>query len=270
MFVLRLFRAAALALLTVIGVAGCIVPEGAIPAVDLSAVVATQYMHRGMVQVNDEVVQGEMRAHLPTTDGGTLTAIAFGNVNLNDDIGDSWFPDGKGGRVTETELGVSYSRELGPVSLTAGVLSYILPDGREFPNGVRGSTTEVFGTVAGELLGFQPAITVHYDGDEVDGFYFNGSVRRPFSISDRFRADLGVSLGYSTRDEADWTYGIETAGFSDLKGEARLFYDHNDNTTFMLGVAGSTIVDDKIEDWFEVIDIESDNVWVFLGILWSF
>lgn len=253
-----------------LGLSGCFVVEGAAPAVDASTLYLSQFNHRGMVQVDGDVAQGEMRVSLPTIDDGTLTALAFANVNLRDDIGDSWFPQNKSGKPTEIDLGLSYSRGVGPVDLTVGFLTYALPDGREFPNGVRGTTTEIFSTIAGELFGFLPSLTIHYDGDEIDGFYVNAGVKRPFEFGDRFALEVGASLGYSDDDQSDWSYGIDTGGLADLQGKAQLFYTFNDNTTFTGGVAGSTIIDSDIERWFDVIGIESDNVWAFLGILWAF
>ncbi|MGE3164522.1 MAG: hypothetical protein AB7O52_06435 [Planctomycetota bacterium] len=249
---------------------GCLVPKGSIPTYDLSVVAATQYNHRGMVQVDADVVQGEMRVSLPTVDGGNLMLSTFGNLNLHDGIGDSWFPDGKSGKFTEVDLGLAYFRDLGPVAITGGVLAYVLPDGREFPNGIRGSTTELFGNVEGELLGFVPSLTLHYDGDEVDGVYVETGVRRPFELSDKLSADVAVNLGYSDKKQSDWNYGLDRAGLADLRGELKVFYAWNDTTTFMAGIAGATILDDELRDWFDLLGIESDNLWGFIGVLWTF
>lgn len=259
-----------LLLLVALDMVGCLVPKGAIPFYDTSIVASTQYNHRGMVQVDKDVVQGEIRVSLPTIDDGTLTVSAFGNLNLHDGIGDSWFPDGKSGKFSEVDLGIAYSREVGPVSLTGGILAYVLPDGREFPNGIRGSTTEIFGTVEGDVIGFFPSLTVHYDGDEVDGVYIETGVRRPFELSDKLSIDAALNVGYSDKNQSDWNYGLDRAGLADLRGEIKAFYAWNDSTTLMAGVAGSTILDKDIEDWFDVIGIDSDNVWGFIGVLWSF
>jgi hypothetical protein len=172
-------------------------------------------------------------------------------------------------------------------------LSYINPNASFFPNGARGSTTELFATVGtslfpGELYGFYPHAEVHYDPDEVDGFYWAGGVGKTLGIGqaleafglkpagdagallDRFSFTLNATVAYSSLNHSDWTYGLEEAGFSDFSGSGTLTFRIDKNTVISTGVGGAVIIDPQLRDWFDDIDIRSDNVWVTFGIGWEF
>jgi hypothetical protein len=266
----RHLRALPLVLLPLISLSGCLVAPGTRPGVHIDSFLMTKYIHRGQVEVNDPVVQGNANIDLPTKDGGTLSLGALGNVNLRNKNGGGWFPDGKAGKFTEVDLSASYSRQVAGIDVRGGVETYVLPDGPEFPFGVRGTTTEVFGAIGKDLAGFYPQFTMHYDWDEVDGYYLESSLSRDFKLFEKLTAEASVGLGYSDKDHSDWTYGIAESGLADGRGSVTLFYDYDESTTFQLGVAYSTIIDKDLRDWFDIIDIEPDNFWITFGVGWSF
>jgi hypothetical protein len=253
---------------------GCIFTKER-PSLQFNVEAATQYNHRGMVQNDRGVAQPELTADLPVSLGGNLNVRAWGNLNLTAEAGDAWFPDGHPGKFSEIDLSTAYSRQLGPVNLAAGVVGYILPDGADFPNGVRGSTTEVFtsaGTALfeGKFYSLRPVARVHYDGDEANGLYLNGGLFKSFAVIRNLSADLGVSLGYSDDGHSDWTYGLSEEGIADLRGTARFLYALSDNTTAWVGLGASTIIDRDLQDWFDLLGIDRDNVWGTVGLGWSF
>ncbi len=252
----------------------CIAAEDAVPSTTWSADIATKFVRRGMVQVDNDVLQTIVDTSIPVRGEGVVSANFFGNMDLHDDTGDAWFPDGSAGRFSEIDLTGSYSRAIDRFDVTAGLTSYNLPRGNLFPNGERGSTNELFASISTDLSGFRPEIVMHYDYDEVDGWYVNGGVLRAFPINEKFSADVAVSLGWSDEDQSFWNYGVPNgfsgAGFADLQGTGRLFYEYDEHTTFQLLLAASTMIDDGIKDWFDVIGIDSNQFWVALGASWSF
>ncbi len=270
---------------TLLVTGGCLLNKNQSIIVRSSARIASQHNHRGMVQVEKGVAQGDLNVDLPLalpnseTDLGFLTLSSWANLNLQDDTGKAWFPQGQGGKFSEIDLTAQYSPNLSefgiPVNAAVGVLAYILPNGSDFPNGVRGSTTEFFMMISKplfeqEIYSFTPSIRMDYDPDEVDGFYFVGEINKGIQINDLFRVDLGVGLGYSEENHSDWTYGVDAAGLADLRGTAALTYIFDEATTVTLGLGASTIIDSEIRDWFDLIDIDSENFWVSLGVGWTF
>ena len=287
-------------------VVGCesFVTKDAKPTVNLNLVTASQFNHRGMVQNEEWVLVPDIGARLtpirayPTDEGGTFRVQSKGYLNLTEDTGDAWFPDGQGGKFSEIDLKADYSRRFEvmswPIDMAAGVLSYVIPNGSFFPNGPRGSTTEIFGNLGSPIFSeepyrFYPHFAVNYDPDEADGFYFNAGIGKGTLISEildifglkpsggfaakvvdslSFQIDVGV--GYSSARESFWNYGLSEEGFADFTGTGTLSCKIDKNTVVSVGVGGSSIIDQDLRDCFDTINIENDNVWVIFGIGWEF
>ena len=118
------------------------------------------------------VAQGSMEVNLPLKDQGELAIGSEASMDLHNDTGDAWFPDGHAGEVTESELTARYSNEWAGFDWTFGIDNYNLMNGAEFAVGTafgaRGPTTELFLSLSHD--GFVvPALSIHYDIDEVDG-----------------------------------------------------------------------------------------------------
>lgn len=252
----------------------CLFEEGTVPAWELQATALTQYNHRGMVMNDKGVVQLDSTVAMPVEAGGDLAFRALGNVDVSDDTGDAWFPDGHSGKFTEVDFSVAYTEELGPILLTSGLISYVLPNGAEFneKNGVgeRGETKEAFVRAASDVEGFEPFAALFYDFDEAEGFYANGGVRKWVELGDQLSAEFQAALGYSDEDASLWAYGIEESGFADLTATGTLWYQHDVHTALRLVVGAATIVDDELDDWFDVLGIDSTNAWIGLGVTWNY
>ncbi|MCA8959281.1 MAG: hypothetical protein KDC38_02160 [Planctomycetes bacterium] len=258
-----------LSLVAVIALSGCILPDEASPRVAATLQGASQYNHRGMVQNEHEVVQAELRVDLPTVDDGNIRIASFGNMDLRNDTGDAWFPNGHGGKFSEVDLMAAYGRRIGALSATVGATSYILPNGTEFPNGERGTTTEFFLNLTGEVLGITTEAELHYDWDEVDGYYAKLGARKIFRRN-RLAFELGAHVGYSDDNHSEWTYGLKEAGLADLRGTAKVNFAFDDRTDLFARLGASTILDSDLRDWFDLIGINENNIWLELGVDWSF
>lgn len=264
-----------------IATTGCIVAPEASPRARFDLAALSQYNHRGVPNVDTGVVQGASTVTMPTTDGGGLSIGAWGNVNMHDDSGDAWYPDGAAGDFSEVRFFGRYARKFGEIDTVFALTNYTVTQGSEFvlgpAQGVRGGTNEVSVTVSrAELFaGITPRLEVHYDYDEVEDFYVRAGLVRTFPLAEKLALDVDLHLGYSGSDQADWSIGVDEAGVSDLGGEVRCGYAIAPNITLALFVGGSTLIDSAYSDWFDTLSdsgfpIDSDNVWAGLGATWSY
>jgi hypothetical protein len=250
-----------------------IVPDNAAPSIDANAVLASQYNFRGIPNNEHGVFQADATIDLPTKlETGLLSFKTFANFDLSDSVGNAWFPGGHGGEPSQINLQASYSETYRGFDITSGVVSYALQNPDDFPFATeRGETKELFVVLSREVFWkLVPALGIHYDFDEVDGWYFNGAVGREFPIGEKWAADAGVSLGYSDGDQSEWNYGLNESGFADLQALGRLSYFLDNHTTIRATVNGSTIIDEDLQDWFDLIDIASNNLWATIGVNWGY
>jgi len=250
--------------------AGCFVAKDAQPSVEVGATLASRFVHRGMTLVDNPVVQPRLVVGLPTTTGDSIGLTVEGSMELRDDTGGAWFPDGHAGRFTQIEMIADYAIKLGEVALVGGIHSYNLPNGLEFPNGERGGTNEVFLDASIEVLETTPYVSWHYDFDEVQGSYYRAGLREEIQLAESWALRLDGSIGYAVSSQSAWMYGISESGFADLRGSIELAWNYDERTTLDVGVHGSMIVDDTIDEWFAQLGIDDDPIWFTGGIGWVF
>ena len=134
------YRAAALLSLLSVTATGCFVPEDASPTVGLGGEFATKFVHRGMVNVARPVFQPSMSVSLPTENGDSVSFIARGNMDLQNDNGKAWFPNGHAGRFSQIDFLGTYSHQLTDnINIRGGLFSYNGGNGQEFPKNRDGS-----------------------------------------------------------------------------------------------------------------------------------
>jgi hypothetical protein len=248
----------------------CILPEGQHASVNLGATLASKFVHRGQTLVDGPVVQPVLDVAAPTVDGGGLHIAVNSNIDLRDDTGQAWFPDGHAGRVTQFEMIGAYRRTVGQVDLEGGVHSYNLPNGTEFPFGERGGTTEIFLNASMEVLEARPYVQWNYDYDEVRGAYYRFGMTEDFDLGGGFALNLDGSLGYASSAQSAWMYGIDESGWADLRGTAEVSYLYDARTVITASINGSMIVDSTIENWLDDdLNIDSDPIWFTIGVAWA-
>ena len=249
---------------------GCILPKDQHPAVTIGVELASKFVHRGQTLVDAPVLQPGLKVTSPTIDGGGIRAEVEANMDLRNDTGDAWFPDGHAGRFTQIEMIGAYSRQVGGVDLEAGLHSYTLPNGLEFPLGERGGTTEVFAAASMEVLEARPYASIHYDFDEVRASYLRAGITEDFDLGKGFSLNLDGSLGYAASSQSAWMYGLDESGFADLRGSAEVGYLYDERTVLTFGLHGSSIVDSTLRRWFvNDLGFDPDPVWVSIGVVWQ-
>lgn len=252
---------------------GCIVPKDAKPTVGVGATFATKFVHRGMTLVDNPVVQPRLGMALPTTGGDTMRVDVEANMDLRNDTGGAWFPDGHAGRFSQIEFVGSYQKRIGDFDLRAGVHNYNLPNGLEFLNGERGATSEVFLLASTTLLDATPYASINYDFDEVRGGYYRVGCTEDIPLGDQWSINLDGSLGYVSQAQASWMYGLGEAGLADLRGSITLNWRYDERTTLAANANGSAMMDSTLDRWFRDVapqGVDDDPIWFTLGVTWVF
>lgn len=155
--------------------------EPAVGKATFATTVASRYVWRGQTLSEGFVAQPAV--------GFTLAgfgASLWGNVDL-----DNGEPDDDGIVMNETDLTLSYTKPIGPVTATAGLIHYDF-DG--------GDTQELYVTAALATL-LNPALSLYYDIDDGEGAFAVLAVSQaipagPLSLT------AGASVGFNIDDKA--------------------------------------------------------------------
>ena len=85
-----------------------------------------------------------------------------------------------------------------------------------------------------------------------------------------FSSEFKLALSHSGSGQSEWNYGISESGFSDASISGRMNFALDQHSVLYFGANASTIVDTQIEEWIELLGIESTNLWVTVGLVWTY
>ncbi len=249
----------------------CLVPPGNQINADISVDAATQYNRRGMPQNKTGVLQPALALHLPTSTDGILTLSTWGNLDLQDDTGHAWYPDGNALRFSEIDYVATYEKRYGQTDVSYGVHNYNIPRGDRFPFGVRGATVELFGRAEYDMQnGWFPLAELRVDVDEADGWYAFVGCAKSIPINDKFTFEAQGTVAYIDPSQAFFDYAVRESGLADGRVTAKLFYQFDAATRFTLLAAYSTMIDQKFRDSFDANRLATENAWISTGVNWSY
>jgi hypothetical protein len=146
-----------------------------------STAFASRYVWRGQTLSKGWVAQPTVGVTL-----GGFTANLWSNIDLDNDEADD-----DGVVMNETDLTLSYSLPIGPVSATAGVIHYDF-DGSD--------TQEAYVTCSLATI-LNPSLSLYYDIDEGDGGFAVLAVSQAFPVGP-VSLTAGGSLGFNIDDKA--------------------------------------------------------------------
>jgi hypothetical protein len=233
------------------------------PSVGANLAFSNAYIFRGVPQVDALVFQPDATLALPMADGSTASLTVWGNYDLESDAGDAVFTGGNAGSFTEIDVVPEYAWTAGDLLLSAGFVDYNFPAGGK-------STTEAYFGVAGGFLGLDASATAYYDFDEVDGLYVSGALSKAIEVGEKTTVDFGASLGIADDDQGNVYFFAEETDLADLNLTAGLSYALSDHTSLFGRLNASTIVGSDYGDAIEAAGIETDNLWLVIGVGWSF
>ncbi|MDF1837729.1 MAG: hypothetical protein P1V35_07675 [Planctomycetota bacterium] len=247
-------------LLLALSFASCSMTEA--PRVRAEAMGLTSYSFRGAIMSERPVVQGSMTTEFMVNERDRLDVTAWGNMSLTASTGDALFASTDILDVEENRWVVDYHHpinEKGFENFHAGIIQY----SRE---GL--ATRELFAATNWDWKKFTAEVATYWDFDEGDGVYANGSLKGYFDVDSRTAGYWKASLGVATSNMADFLYGDNDAGLSDLTLEAGASRPLNKNTTMHTVAAFSTVLAD--DDALDAAGIDSTHAWIGMGVKWSF
>ena len=234
---------------------------------DATADVYSAYVWRGMVLDKHAVLQPSAKANLNLGDAGTISAKVWMNWDISQKSGHAPQPTRTGGGINELDFWLSYSIDVGPVSLDAGHIWYTFP-GNSWPNHSY-STEEVYLRAAYNNDVITPYIGVWYDYNFADGFYGKAGLSKEVKVNDRLAVggDLSLGAGASHFVAAYTGNAVHDGALADAN--AKLYTSFKLNDTFAIGatLAYTYIVDSDLRDLFNAAG--SDNFIGHGGILWG-
>ena len=158
------------------------------PTAELDMGVLSQYVWRGMALSKDSLV--------------IEPSATFGYKGVSLNIWGNLDTDSKvynGTKYNETDVTLSYSKDVGITKLTGGYIYYALD---ETPGAK--DTQEVFGSVGLNVF-LSPTISVYRDIAANPGWYVNIGVSQSIPVVDKVTLDLAASAGYYYSDSHDFT-----------------------------------------------------------------
>ena len=155
--------------------------EDAAGAGSFSAAFASRYVWRGQVLSEGVVAQPTIGVTLGGFSANLWSNVDLDNAEANDD----------GIVMNETDLTLSYTMPVGPVSVTGGIVYYDTEST---------DTQEIFLTCAAKTL-LNPSLSLYYDIDDGKGGFAVLAVSQGFPAGP-FSLTAGASVGFNLSDKA--------------------------------------------------------------------
>jgi hypothetical protein len=155
-------------------------PEEPKPYSTAAVTFASKYVWRGYELSKDSLV---IQPSLTVGYQG-FEANLWGNLDTNDHYTGidkmNW---------NETDLTLSYTKELGPIKLSGGYIYYALDN----------ASQELFLKIAGNIL-LTPTLSVYREIANYPGWYFNLGVSHSLNLTKTITLDMAASVGYQVSD----------------------------------------------------------------------
>lgn len=227
--------------------------------------IRSAYVWRGQVLNDEAVFQPEL----------ALEKYGVGvGVWLNQNLTDA---TDRAGEWDEVDLTLYYTRDLGPINLTAGITEYLFPNqskpllvdpeaGLVSGGGALPSTREIFlALTPAESLewGVQPTLTVNADLGEVEGGYAALALAHGRELGG-VEVEGTASLGVADADYNAFYFGVDETAMNDLTVGLTVAQGLNAVWTLSGGVEYTVLCDGAIRDAADELYGHRD-AWIFSG-----
>jgi hypothetical protein len=238
--------------------------------VDAEALIVSQYIWRGMVLNEDLSLQPTLTVTYNDFLAGALSFNVWGQMDLTDFGKDKchYTDDCKSRewQFTEVDFTLDYSYSFDKYTIGVGMIWYLFPNWDHSED-----THEVYLALSYDCL-LQPALTIYYDFDEVDGFYLNLAVGHSFPVNDKFSIDLSSSVGYGDSDTNDANFGNDTSALVDFNLGLNTPYQVTEHITITPTLMWSSVIDSDNRDGVKSNEYcdDPDNIYGGISIGFSF
>ncbi|MDR3630797.1 MAG: hypothetical protein P4L42_10710 [Desulfocapsaceae bacterium] len=238
------------------------------PTAELDMGVFSQYIWRGEALSKNSVV--------------VEPSATFGYKGASVNIWGNFDSDSKpynGAKYNETDLTLSYSKDVGITKLTGGYIYYGLNEqpavaatAKTPAIAASRDTQELFASVALDVLS-SPTLTVYRDISQYPGWYINLAVSHSFEVVDKITFDLGASAGYYYSDSKSLVEaknpsseyralhnGLLSAGFTIPFG---------DYFSVKPMIAYSFPLSSKADDFIKANSVGGDSSFLYGGVTFS-
>ncbi|MBI4768747.1 MAG: hypothetical protein HY787_29855 [Deltaproteobacteria bacterium] len=152
------------------------------PYATASSAFLTKYVWRGYELSKDSLV---IQPSLTVGYQG-FEANLWGNLDTKD-----YYTRSEKMNWNETDLTLSYTKELGPTKLTGGYIYYALDNAED--------SQELFLKIAGKIL-LSPTLSIYKEIANYPGWYFNLGAAHSLNLTKTITLDLAASVGYQISD----------------------------------------------------------------------
>jgi uncharacterized protein (TIGR02001 family) len=202
--------------------------------VDAAAAYNSKYIWRGIMQVDDPVLQPSLNLNK-----GGFTFNVWGSYDLTD-------KNGHKNNFTEIDLTAEYAFSFGDLSVPVGVINY------QFPNTRFNSTTEIYAGASYNWI-ITPTLKIFQDIDEAHGEYISLSLAYtydlPAPVADvTWGLALSLAGGWASKDNNKFYWGVDEDMFTDALATIGLPIKIKEFVTITPAYNHVWLLDSKVKD----------------------
>lgn len=164
---------------------------------EYSGTVASGYLWRGLLLTDGPVFQPSF-----TISQDELSLNLWGNVDFDN-------TNGFGGELSEVDLILDYTREIGEFAFSSGVAYYGFPH-----TGIAG-TNETYASISLNRQ-LAPAVTVWRDFGETEGTYCALELSHSFNCDSGRTLDLSTGVGWGNSKNNAACFGVQSSALTDF------------------------------------------------------
>ena len=191
---------------------------------EYSGTIASGYLWRGLLLTDGPVFQPSF-----TISQDELSLNLWGNMDLDN-------VNGLGGELSEVDLTLDYTREIGDCSFSTGVGYYGYPH-----TGIAG-TNEAYVSISLDKH-LSPTVTVWRDFGETDGTYCALELSHSFICNSERTLDLSTGVGWGNSKNNAACFGVPSSALTDFYLGAGMQFDAGCGLSITPSVTYSRILD---------------------------
>lgn len=224
---------------------------------------ANGYTFRGLVMNEGFGVRTQAAVDLARAEGSVLRGKAWGYLDWSGDAGDAAL-EGSEERFSRIDLSAELEKTYSRYRLIGSI------DNFNFPNAPATSTTELsFGAERVDWK-LRPRAVLHYDIQNADDLYFRLGLHPRHEFDRALFADVGLDVGYMGGGQAEFYYGVDESGLSDVLLSSKLTYVRDEHFHAFIGLDATQVLSSDLKDQNSLNGFDDSSFVAFLGCGWTY